>query len=107
MCFPGISPRPLREVYPDIMKCQVGLVGHGDGFDGELRPPGVESSFEGHRIHAVGSKLLRHTGAGGLIRSGAIGDYRPIASQLAGPLGHLVREHPDAAGDLSAIALVS
>ena len=72
----------------------------GDGFHRKLGPPVVESSFEGHRIYAVSPKLLCHTGTGGLVQSGAIGDYRLILGQFTGPLCHTVGVRPEAVSEV-------
>ena len=65
-----------------------------------FRAPGVEPAFQRGGPEAHVDQLLRRTGAGGFIRSGAVGDVFAVLRLAAGPNGKPVGQHPDAAGDL-------
>ena len=75
--------------------------------DGEPRTPGIEPSFERYGIKAQATKLLRRTDARSLVRSGAVGDDKPVSRLLVCPLKNTVRQYPDAAGNPLAVVLVA
>ena len=67
------------------------------GFDRKPRRlPGIPTADEGTRPGPTSlSELLRHTGAGGFLRSSAITDEPGLTGQIefAGTFGHVVRRH--------------
>src|SRR5579885_2682228 len=70
-----------------------------DGIAGS--PPGVEAARERMGVApAVLEQHLRHTGAGALVGSGAVGDDGPTAGDLAQAALDLVRGHADRARQL-------
>lgn len=80
--------------------------GIGRRLHGVLRPPGVQAALEGLGPEAELAKLQRRTGAGLLPWSGAVQHERLVAEAVGRPLGDLVGQNPDAAGDADAVALV-
>jgi hypothetical protein len=57
-------------------------------------------------LEAEPPKLQRRPGAGLLPRSGAVQDIGLVAEAIGRPLGDLIGQDPDAAGDADAVALV-
>jgi hypothetical protein len=62
--------------------------------------PGIKPTLQCAGIKAQRSKLARRTGAGGFIRSGTVSYHRMVSRLILGPIHHLIRQHPHAAGDL-------
>jgi hypothetical protein len=62
--------------------------------------------LEGLGLEAELAKLQRRTGAGLLPRSGAVQDKGLVAEAVGRPLGNLVGQDPDAAGDTDPVAVV-
>src|SRR4029453_13895112 len=73
---------------------------------GILEPPGVQAALERLSLEAELAKLQRRTGAGLLARSGAVQDKGLVAEAVSRPLGDLVGEDPNAAGDTDPVAVV-
>jgi hypothetical protein len=59
------------------------------------RLPRVEAAGQSESVIALVAQELRHTGAGCLVRSRAVGDDVSLPGQLAPSLGDLVRVHDD------------
>ena len=57
-------------------------------------------------LEAEAAKLQRRTGAGLFPPSGAVQDIGLVAEAVGRPLGDLVGQDPDAAGDADAVAVV-
>jgi hypothetical protein len=74
--------------------------------DGVLGPPGVQAALERLSLEAELAKLQRRTGAGLLPRSSAVQDKGLVAEAVGRPLGNLVGQDPDAAGDTDPVAVV-
>src|ERR671919_644806 len=75
--------------------------------DGMLGAPGVHAALE--RLDALEAELAelqRRPGAGLFPRSGAVQDIGLVAEAVGRPLGDLVGQDPDAAGNADAVALV-
>ena len=75
--------------------------------DGILGPPGVQAALE--RLGALEAELAelqRRPGAGLLPRSGAVQDKGLVAETVGRPLGNLIGQDADAAGDTDAVAVV-
>ena len=70
------------------------------------RSPGVQAALERLGLEAELAELQRRTGAGLLARSGAVQDKGLVAKAVGRPLGNLVGQDPDAAGDADAVAVV-
>ena len=68
--------------------------------------PGFIAAFEGGGMVALLLKLLRRTGAGGFIRSGAVGDDIAVFRAAVSPDDDLIRKYPNAAGDLAFLTVV-
>src|SRR5215216_573864 len=75
--------------------------------------PGVEPALQGCGFEPQLLQLPRHPGAGSLIRSGAVGDdalsldLTTVRLLLfSHPVVHLVRRHPDCAGDAGMVLFV-
>ena len=85
------------------------MVRLGGDFDGLNRVPGlprVESPGQSRCRESQLPQLVRHTDAGGLVLSMTVGDDHPVFGLIGGPLGCMVRQDPDAAGDFCPVALV-
>src|SRR5205823_6331993 len=73
-----------RSVGPSVtdqFSCGPGYLFFGKGGHTGLEP-GVESALEGVGVESALGEFLRHTGAGSLVRSGAVGDDRRIPRDL-------------------------
>jgi len=75
-------------------------------FYGVILEPGFIAAFEGGGMVALLLKLLRRTGAGGFIQSGAVGDDFAVFRAAVGPDGNLIWKNPNAAGDLAFLTVV-
>ncbi len=64
--------------------------------DSVLRLPRVEPASECHGVVAAPPELLRLTGAGRFVLSGAVGDDKAVFDVSRIPFGDLVRWHADA-----------
>lgn len=80
---------------------------------GVLGLPGVEAAFEGGCIVSHLIEPPRHTGAGSLVRSGAVGDdalavylATLLRFPLSGPFFHLVGGDPHGAGDAATVLFI-
>jgi hypothetical protein len=74
--------------------------------DGVGRSPGVQAALERLGLEAELAKLQRRTGAGLLPRSGAVQDKGLVAEPVGRPLGDLVGQDPEVAGDMDAVTVV-
>ena len=59
-----------------------GVTGSGQGLHRVLGAPRVEPALQGYSIDALQEKPLRHTDASRFIRSGAVGDHKPVIEAL-------------------------
>src|SRR5918999_4156360 len=75
-------------------------------FDGVTGAPGVQAALERLGLKAEPAKLQRRPGAGLLPRSGAVQDIGLVAEAVGRPLGDLVGQDPDTAGNAHAVAVV-
>src|SRR4051794_13809307 len=67
--------------------------------------PGVIAAHERAGLEALVPERERHTGAGGLVQSGAVDGDEPIAVELAVPLFDLVSRDMEGPGQLPRILL--
>ena len=92
------------------MQCQSGFAlrrhdvnEFGLGLDGVCAGPGVISAQQSAGVKSQHTELARHTGAGGLIGSRAVGHHPTMFRcriSLIGPLMNLVGQHADTTGYL-------
>jgi hypothetical protein len=80
--------------------------GIGGRLHGIFGSPGVHAARQRLGLEAQLAKLQRRTGTGLLPRSGAVQHERLIAEAVGRPLGDLVGQDPDAAGNPEAVAFV-
>jgi hypothetical protein len=93
-------PNPLRAVRLRNDRIQLGL-----RLNRIFAPPGIIAATQCAGVEAHFLKRTRHTGAGSLVGSGAVGNKRALLGcgvlMFFRPLANLVWQHTNTAGDLA------
>ena len=102
----GFSGRGQR-LKPFLNQLQFSILIRSKWLGPVLVPPCIEAAFKSNGVPTHRSQLMRRTGAGRFILSGAVSDNPAVWLEAARPDRYLVRRNPDVVRQSSVVMLVT